>query len=278
MRWTVLAFVPSSLLLAVTSYMSTDVASVPLLWMVPLCVYLGTFIVAFSPSASRARALASRFMPLAVIALALLLIAQMNQPVSLVIPLHLLVFGVIALACHGELADDRPSPARLTEFYFWISLGGMLGGLFNAAARAGDLHRHRRVPARADRGVPGAARACPAADDARRGARMRRGSRVVGGAAMLSVLVNGQFGSASRFLILGAAVPALLAFSQQRRPLRFAGCVAALLLSGALVQSPFGRAVYADRTFFGVYRVRVDDRLNYRFMFHGPTLHGMQST
>ena len=48
------------------------------------------------------------------------------------IPLHLLVFGVIALACHGELADDRPSPARLTEFYFWISLGGMLGGLFNA--------------------------------------------------------------------------------------------------------------------------------------------------
>ena len=69
-----------------------------------------------------------------------------------------------------------------------------------------------------------------------------------------------------------------MAFSQQRRPLRFAGCIAALLLSGALVQSPFGRAIYADRTFFGVYRVRVDDRLNYRFMFHGPTLHGMQST
>ena len=82
----------------------------------------------------------------------------------------------------------------------------------------------------------------------------------------------------SRFLILGASVPALLAFGQQRRPLRFAGCVGVLLLSGAFVQSPFGRAVYADRTFFGVYRVRVDERLNYRFMFHGPTLHGMQST
>jgi hypothetical protein len=54
--------------------------------------------------------------------------------------------------------------------------------------------------------------------------------------------------------------------------------VAALLLSGSLVQSPFGHAVYAARTFFGVYRVRVDDRLHYRFMFHGPTLHGMQST
>jgi len=79
-------------------------------------------------------------------------------------------------------------------------------------------------------------------------------------------------------LILGAALPAVLAFSQQRRPIRFAGCVAALLVSGSLVQSPFGHAVFAERTFFGVYRVRVDDRLNYRFMFHGPTLHGMQSS
>jgi hypothetical protein len=100
----------------------------------------------------------------------------------------------------------------------------------------------------------------------------------IGAIACASVIVNGQFGSSSRFLILGAAVPALAAFGQQRRPLRFALCIAALLLSGAMVKSPFGRAVHAERTFFGVYRVRVDDALHYRFMFHGPTLHGMQST
>ena len=276
LRWTALAFVPSSLLLAVTSYMSTDVASVPLLWMVPLCVYLGTFIVAFSPGATRARALASRFMPLAVIALSLLLIAQMSRPVSLVIPLHLLVFGILALACHGELADDRPSPSRLTEFYFWISLGGMLGGLFNALLAPVIFTGIVEYPL-----VLVVAclvrRAAPAqpAGSWRADAAWIAG---VGGLAVLSVWLNGQFGSVSRFLILGASIPALLAFGQQRRPLRFAGCVAVLLLSGALVQSPFGRAVYADRTFFGVYRVRVDDRLNYRFMFHGPTLHGMQST
>lgn len=275
-RWTVLAFVPSSLLLAVTSYMSTDVASVPLLWMVPLCVYLGTFVIAFSPSASSARRLASRFMPLAVIALALLLIAQMNQPVSLVIPLHLLVFGVIALACHGELAEDRPSPARLTEFYFWISLGGMLGGLFNALLAPVIFTGIVEYPlvlivaCLVRRVTPADVRGSWRGDVA--------WIALVGGAAALSVMLNGQFGSASRFLIIGAAIPALMAFGQQRRPLRFAGCIAALLLSGALVQSPFGRAIYADRTFFGVYRVRVDDRLNYRFMFHGPTLHGMQST
>jgi hypothetical protein len=275
LRWIALACVPSSLLLAVTSYMSTDVASVPLLWMVPLCVYLGTFIVAFSPGASRARALASRFMPLAVIVLALLLIAQMNRPVSLVIPLHLLVFGIIALACHGELADDRPSPARLTEFYFWISLGGMLGGLFNALLAPVIFTGIVEYPlvlvvaCLVRRGVaPRAARSW-GADAAWIAA--------VGALAVASVWINGQFGSVSRFLIIGASIPALLAFGQKHLPVRFAGCVAALLLSGALVQSPFGRAVYADRTFFGVYRVRVDDKLNYRFMFHGPTLHGMQS-
>jgi hypothetical protein len=208
------------------------------------------------------------------------IIAQMNQPLAVVIPLHLLVFAVIALACHGDLADDRPSPARLTEFYFWISLGGMLGGLFNALLApvlfTGIVEYplvlvlaclvRRPVLAAAARSTGGT----------------WRGDlgwiAIVAALAAASVILNGRFGSASRFLILGASIPALLAFSQQRRPVRFAGCIAALLLSGALVQSPFGREVYADRTFFGVYRVRVDDRLNYNFMFHGPTLHGMQST
>ncbi|HET7697971.1 MAG TPA: fused MFS/spermidine synthase [Vicinamibacterales bacterium] len=273
-RWTVLAFVPSSLLLAVTSYMSTDVASVPLLWMVPLCVYLGTFIVAFSPGAARARALGSRFMPLSVIALALLLVAQMSRPIALVIPLHLIVFGIIALACHGELADDRPNPSRLTEFYFWISLGGMLGGLFNALLAPVLFTGIVEYPlvlvvACLVRRAPAPPKASWMADAAWIAA--------VGALAVGSVWLNGLFGSMSRFLIIGASIPALLAFGQQRRPLRFAGCVAVLLLSGALVQSRFGRAVYADRTFFGVYRVRVDEKLNYRFMFHGPTLHGMQS-
>lgn len=275
-RWTVLAFVPSSLLLAVTSYMSTDVASVPLLWMVPLCVYLATFVVAFSPSAGAARRLATRFMPLAVITLALVLIAQMNQPASLVIPLHLLVFAVIALACHGELAHDRPSPAQLTEFYFWISLGGMLGGLFNALLAPVIFTAIVEYPlvlvvaCLVRRGEPGTSAPSAWRQDLAWVA-------LVGGAAVASVLLNDRFGSASRFLILGAAVPALVTFSQQKRPVRFAACVAVLLLSGTLVESPFGRAVYATRTFFGVYRVRVDERLHYRFMFHGPTLHGMQS-
>ena len=275
-RWTMLAFVPSSLLMAVTSYMSTDVASVPLMWMVPLGVYLGTFVAAFSASGARARALAGRFMPLAIIGLTLLIIAQMNQPAAVVVPVHLAAFAIIALACHGSLVDDRPGAGRLTEFYFWISFGGMLGGLFNALLAPVLFTGIVEYPlvlivACLTRRVPESSAPARSWADA-------AWIAAVAAAAIGSALVNSQFGSSSRFLIIGAAIPALAVFGQQRRPMRFAACIAVLLASGALVQSPFGREVHAERTFFGVYRVRVDERLHYRFMFHGPTLHGMQST
>ncbi len=281
LRWVALAFAPSSLLLAVTSYISTDVASVPLLWVVPLSIYLVTFVVAFSPSAVRARALARRFMPLAVIVLTLLLIAQMDQPLSYVIPVHLGAFAIVALFCHGELAQDRPSPARLTEFFLWIAFGGMLGGLFNALVAPVVFVGIVEYPLvlaltcllrRSD---------APTRPEDRQASAWLRDIVVavaIGAAALASVLVNNRFESQSRLLILGAAVPALIAFGQQRRPIRFFGCVAALLISGAFVHGAFGRTIHASRTFFGVYRVHADDRLHYRFMFHGTTLHGMQST
>ncbi len=278
-RWVALAFVPSSLLLAVTSYISTDVASVPLLWVVPLSLYLLTFVLAFSPSAGKVRALALRLMPLALLVLVLVLVAQMSDPMSFVIPVHLIMFSIVALFCHGELAQDRPSPARLTEFYFWIALGGMLGGLFNALVAPVLFVGIAEYPlvlflaALLRRGDP----RTPLATEARSWPGSIAIVAVVALLAVGSVLVNNRFGSGSRFLILGAAVPVLIVFGQQRRPLRFAACIAVLLLSGALVQSPFGRDVYATRTFFGVYRVREDLHLQYRFMFHGTTLHGMQS-
>jgi hypothetical protein len=133
-RWVALAFVPSSLMLAVTSYVSTDIAAVPLLWIVPLALYLLTFAVAFGRHSARASALTRRALPLLVVPLAIFMILKVRTPLAAMVLLHLAAFAVMALNCHADLAEDRPDASRLTEFYFWISLGGMLGGLFNTLA------------------------------------------------------------------------------------------------------------------------------------------------
>jgi hypothetical protein len=281
-RWIALAFVPSSLLLAVTNYISTDVASVPLLWIVPLSLYLLAFIVAFSPSAVKVRAVAARILPMLVVMLTLILISDMTSPLALIIPLHLAVFLAIAIACHSDLADDRPSSARLTEFYFWIAFGGMLGGLFNALLAPVIFDSIVEYPLVLV--VACLLRSVPAASSSDVGRGFRPATALtfaiplaIGGAVAISVLINNRFGSFSRFIILGAALPAVVAFGQKRHRVRFAASIAAILLAGLLTESPFGRVVYAARTFFGVNRVRVDPAHGYRFIFHGTTLHGMQS-
>jgi spermidine synthase len=273
-RWTALAAVPSSLLLAVTNYISTDVASVPLLWVLPLGLYLLTLVIAFSGSTERVRAVASGLMPVSVILLTVVLIAALSSPMWLVVPIHLVVFSVIATACHGDLAADRPSAQRLTEFFFWTAFGGMLGGLFNALLAPVIFNTIVEYPL-----VLIAAtllRATPVSK-----ARLSRADvaipLAIGALVAVSAVVNNQFGSLSRFIVIGAAVPALITLRQKHHPRRFAASIAMMLLAGTLTESGFGQVVYTARTFFGVNRVRVDAAHGYRSMFHGTTLHGMQS-
>src|SRR5204863_9475941 len=129
LRWVAYAFVPSSLLLAVTAYITTDLASAPLFWVVPLALYLATFIVAFSRRPLLPHGLMMRLQPLLIIPVVILAIGVHSVWVLL---LHLACFFVVAMVCHGELARSRPDARDLTEFYLWISLGGVLGGLFDA--------------------------------------------------------------------------------------------------------------------------------------------------
>jgi hypothetical protein len=273
-RWMALAFVPSSLLLAVTSYMATDIASFPLLWIVPLSLYLVTFIVAFSRSSAPLRRFAARLAPMLMAALAIVVAGQVTSPLWLVLGLHLLLFVALALACHGDLADDRPPAARLTEFYFWIALGGMLGGLFNALVAPLVFSSIAEYPI-----VLVLACVLRAREMRRHVEGWLKDASVIaaiGGLALAVVFVHNHFFSSPRYLILAIAVPTLIAFRQQRHPIRFAGCIAMLLLSAELIHNPLGRTLYASRTFFGVYRVRLDDDRRFRFMLHGTTLHGMQ--
>lgn len=130
-RITGLAFVPSSLFLGVTLYVTTDIASLPLLWIIPLSLYLLSFILVFSRHGERWTALAQKAH---VFALAAGIVGLGFFGSHLWLFAHFLFFFVIAVSCHGQLARMRPAPESLTRYYFWLSLGGMLGGLFNTLA------------------------------------------------------------------------------------------------------------------------------------------------
>ncbi|MCF2970226.1 fused MFS/spermidine synthase [Synechococcus sp. Nb3U1] len=129
-RWAGLAFLPSGLLVAVTTLLTTDVAAVPLLWAIPLGIYLITFMLAFGGIFPNrlGLGLTALWACLAVGVQALGLV----KPLILLLPLHLAAFGGVAWACHSELARRRPQAQRLTQFYLWLALGGGLGGMFSA--------------------------------------------------------------------------------------------------------------------------------------------------
>jgi hypothetical protein len=131
-RWIFLAAVPSGLLIAVTVHISTDVAATPLLWVLPLSLYLLTWVLVFQPRPLLSHRLMLSLQPLAIAGDVLLLAAGSEQNLLLTLGGHQLCFFVIAMACHGELARTRPAARDLTGFYVALSFGGMVGGLFAA--------------------------------------------------------------------------------------------------------------------------------------------------
>ncbi|HEY8571454.1 fused MFS/spermidine synthase [Phenylobacterium sp.] len=131
LAWVALAAIPSSLMLGVTTHITTDVASAPFLWVVPLALYLATFIIAF-----QARPLIPPDVTLLLQAAAVAACAAMlpfkSSNYLMQLGVHLAAFFLTALMCHQTLVARRPDPRRLTEFYLLMSLGGVLGGAFNA--------------------------------------------------------------------------------------------------------------------------------------------------
>lgn len=127
LRWAAMAAGSSLLLLGVTRHLSTDVAAIPLLWVVPLSVYLLTFVVAFSGRGTAVAAGAGRLAP--VLGMVVVVSLAATLPVGIGLALHLACFGVIAMAVHGRLAAERPPVEDLTRFYLALSAGGAVGGV-----------------------------------------------------------------------------------------------------------------------------------------------------
>ncbi len=128
--WMAAAAVPSALSLGVTLHISTDVASAPMLWVIPLALYLATFVIAFMKGGEKLGPVALAVHPIALALMVISYHASGNWLFSMVGILGGFFFS--ALICHQAVARARPSADRLTEFYFFVSLGGVIGGALAA--------------------------------------------------------------------------------------------------------------------------------------------------
>jgi len=283
LRWIALAFVPSSLMIGVTTALTTDVPAIPLFWVLPLALYLISFILVFAKRQLISHDWLIRRMPFLILGALVPVVSQTKLPLAVLLTLYLLVLFVVALVCHGELARSRPAVKRLTEFYLWISVGGVLGGIFNSLVAPLVFHSVLEFPLV----LIAAALLRPPIDvKALTGNALLWAKRkdwllpLSLGLCMIAVILCvGRFGfKPSRplnILLFGYAMLWCLSFG--KRPMRFAAGVAALFFASTFYPGSFGHILHAERSFYGVSRVTNDTDGKFRYLFHGGTIHGIQS-
>ncbi len=270
-RWIACSAVPSALLIGVTNHITTDLASAPMLWVVPLALYLLTFVIVFARKPLIAPTLVAKVFPCAVACLAATFTAI--GPAFVLLPLHLAVFFIAALLCHGELAQDRPAAKRLTEFYFSLSLGGVLGGMAAALIAPAVFDALYEYPL-------ALVAACLLMRRDNNGG-LRRAD-LARAATILIVIFGGWQVAGALDIAHGGAVGgglaafgAISALGCKQRSTAFAMCIAAVFVGTAFgaIQS---ETVVRARSFFGAYRVANSADGAFRVLMHGTTLHGAQ--
>ncbi len=283
-RWVLLAFVPCSLMLSVTTYVTSEVAPIPLLWVIPLGIYLMTFILVFAKRRIIPHRWMLRALPFAVLLLVELLVkpltGQAFESPAWPMALHFSGLFIIAMACHGELANDRPSAAHLTEFYLWISVGGVLGGIFNALLAPVIFSTVLEYPVTLVLACLLMPRRDPRHPD-RRAVLWDFVLPLVLGlftAGLFRFLGSGPGGPQGISLAIAFGLPPVLCLALSRRPLRFALAVLAIMLATTWsLQSSIPTPLVA-RSFFGIHRVELFPGHEYiHFLRHGTTMHGVQS-
>ena len=275
--WLVLlAFAPSSLLLGLTSYITTDIASVPLLWVIPLAIYILTFVLVFARRTLLPHRLILYLEPYFIILTAITFFLPIKG--LILIPLNLLTFFMIAMACHGELMKARPPASQLTEFYLWVSVGGVLGGVFNVLAAPMVFNSSIEYPLIIL--LACLLRPWQASEARRSDVQMKDFLLPLVFAVILSGIALGFKRLPGQWMLLAAVIVALLVgamcYSFRLRPLRFALGVGVLILSG-LWFTGSDQVLLRERNFFGTLKViRSGDGL-YHYLVHGTTFHGSQS-
>jgi hypothetical protein len=277
-RWIFLAAVPSGLLIAVTAHISTDVAAAPLLWVLPLSLYLLTWVLVFQSRPLLPHKWMLMVQPLAIAGVIVLLAIGGEQNLLLTLGGHLLCFFIIAMACHGELARTRPAAKYLTGFYVALSFGGMVGGLFAGLIAPFAFSWVAEYPIL----LALAALCRPPADE-----RWPRWSRwywpLLAVAAVLLIAPSYSDGKMFAWLedervyviTAVAIVGMLLAVLKIADRVKLVGVVVLALVLIRVYPSDDGR-VETVRSFFGVHKIVVTPHGQYHVLMHGTTIHGAE--
>jgi hypothetical protein len=280
LRWLLLAFAPSSLMLGVTNYITTDIASVPLLWIIPLALYLLTMVLAFARRKFFSPRFAHLIVPGATVVLLMLYLADSSGRGSrMLILLHLAYFFFAALMCHSQLAADRPAPQHLAQFYVWLSLGGVLGGIFNALVAPLLFSAVIEYPL----AILLSCLLLPSSQTEPSGFKERRLDFAL--PALIFALTVGLGWFADKFApiqmsgsVFVVALPLFVSYPLRKRPMRFALSLGAVIVAAGLVTGVGRTTLHAERNFFGVLRVTSDHDRDLHSFLHGSTVHGRQNT
>lgn len=275
--WILLAFIPSSLLFGVTTYVTTEIAPTPLLWTIPLALYLVTFILAFARKTLLSERLTSNALSGLALLLTLVIAANATEPTAAIVLLHLCFFFVAALVCHSRLASDRPDATRLADFYLCVALGGMCGGLFNtliAPLAFKTLIEYPLVIVLACLIRPRAMNADSSRD-------RLLDLLLPAGAGLLTIglvlLINQHETSPAVGIAIVFGVPLIIINHRFRsRPIRFALALGAVMLGSIVYSETQNRTLHLERNFFGTLSVKLDPESATRDLYHGNTLHGRQ--
>ncbi len=276
--WMGLAAVPAGLLVAVTAHISTDIGAVPLLWVVPLALYLLTFVIVFQARPVVPHQLALALQPFFIVALAAVLIFQFTQYILLMIALNLAAFFVTALVCHGELAARRPPAEHLTAFFLWMSAGGMIGGLCAALLAPLLFSWIAEYPLLIVLAV-----LCRPGLSVPLG---RREQVVLACAVALALYLAApaiwfDFHVDERTfqIVIGGLLLLALAVElfSWNAPIAFAGLIAISFMLFRLYEPDAGRRETV-RSFFGVLKIMEAAGGDFRVLLHGTTIHGAERT
>ncbi len=275
--WIGLAFVPSGLLVAFTTYVTTDIASAPFLWVLPLAAFLGTFILVFKETPVIPHKWLLLIQPALVGGVLFGLARIGNEGWTIAVYCGTGAFFVTTMIAHRELYERRPSPERLTEFYLWMSFGGVLGGMFAALVAPQLFSVIWEFPLLLVLGIacrPGLFKTMPDEAERRELLMLTIGAFLLLTATNLAILYKFLVPSPLPLMLflLAFCVATIL---NSHRVLWQVVFTALMAVTIAILPSAMTRG-NAERSFFGVHRVTSDGTGEMRLLVHGTTTHGAE--